>query len=151
MVWTMCSIENLQAKVLSRVVVVFTRPNVFMYKPFCKVIQLTKTYSHFKNIRGVFANEIVAFFQILLVYIPEVMKNLTFCVTFHNFSSLILACLLCCSRLISLFFSVAFWLGICVEVDVDMITPTPPCSYVFALTHNCLFNTSDSYSKSVHA
>ena len=69
----MCSIENLQAKVLSRVVVVFTRPNVFMYKPFCKVIQLTKTYSHFKNIRGVFANEIVAFFQILLVYMLDVL------------------------------------------------------------------------------
>ena len=29
--------------------------------------------------------------------------------------------------------------------------PILPCSYVFALTHNSLFNTSDSYSKSVHA
>ena len=40
--------------------------------------------------------------------VPEVMKavlpNLTFCVTFHNFSCLISACLLCCSRLISIFF-----------------------------------------------
>ena len=49
--------------------------------------------------------------------------NLTFCVTFHNFSSL---------SNISLFtvlftadvglFSDAFWLGICVEVDVHVIT-----------------------------
>ena len=31
MVWTMCSLENLQVKVLSRVVVVFTRANAFMY------------------------------------------------------------------------------------------------------------------------
>ena len=53
------------------------------------------------------------------------------------------------------FFFAAFWLGICVEMDVDIITtPSPPIlprSYVFALTHNSLFNTSDSYSKSVHA
>ena len=108
MVWTMCSLENLQVKVLSGVVVVFTRPNAFMYKPICKVKQFAKTYSHFKNIHGVFYYEIVAFFQILLVHIPEVMKtelaNLLFCVTFQHFSCLILACLLCCSRLISGFF-----------------------------------------------
>ena len=46
--------------------------------------------------------------------------NITFCVTFHIFSCLILACLLCCSRLMSGFFA-AFWLGICVEVDVWVI------------------------------
>ena len=54
MVWTMCSLENLQVKVLSRVVVVFIRPNALMYKPICKVKQFAKTYSHFKNIYGVF-------------------------------------------------------------------------------------------------
>ena len=31
MVWTMCSLENLQVKVLSRVVVVFIWANAFMY------------------------------------------------------------------------------------------------------------------------
>ena len=43
-------------------------------------------------------------------------------------------------------FLAAFWPGIC----VDIITTTPP-PYVFALTHNSVFNTSDSYSKSVRA
>ena len=38
-----------------------------VYEPFCKVKQFTKTYSHFKNIRGAFSYEIVAFCQTLLV------------------------------------------------------------------------------------
>ena len=51
-----------------------------------------------------------------------------------------------------LFFLLVFWLGICVEVDVDTITilPPPPPLYFFP-THNSLFNTSDSYLKSVLA
>ena len=41
-------------------------------------------------------------------------------------------------------------------MEVEIITtspppPIPPRPYVFALTHNSLFNTSDSYSKSVGA
>ena len=86
-------------------------------------------------------------------YIPEVMKtgsaNLTLGVTFHNFSCQMLACLLCCSQLMSVFWPV-FWLGICVEVDVDIIT-TPTAPIFFVAKHNSLFNTSDSYLKSVHA
>ena len=62
----------------------------------------------------------------LSVLVPEVMKtgsaNLTFCVTFHNFSCLISACLLCCSRLMSVFSLPVSWFGICVEVNVDIIT-----------------------------
>ena len=43
MVWTMCLFENLQVKVLSRVVVVFTRPNVFMcINPFANSNNLLK-------------------------------------------------------------------------------------------------------------
>ena len=65
------------------------------------------------------------------------LANLTFCVTFHNFSCLILACVLCFLRLISVFFFSAFWLGICcVEVDVDIINlpprlphPVPPLCF----------------------
>ena len=65
-----------------------------------------------------------------IIHIPEVMKigsgNITFCLTFHYFSCLILGCLLCCSRLMSVFlFFAAFWLGICVEVDVNIITNPP--------------------------
>ena len=47
-------------------------------------------------------------------------------VIFLNFPSLI-ACLLCC-LLMSYFFWLVLWLGICVEVDVDRITisPAPP-------------------------
>ena len=98
------------------------------------------------------------FLVYFFILILEVMKtgsgNLTFCVTFQNFSCLILACLLCCSRLMSLIL-VAFWLGICVELDVDMITthlhPIPPHPYVFVPTHSSLFNTGDSYLKSVRA
>ena len=51
------------------------------------------------------------------------------------------------------FFLLILWLGICVDVDVDRITIlTPPFPLpVFFLTHNSLFNTSDSYLKSVRA
>ena len=49
-------------------------------------------------------------------------------VIFLNFPCLI-ACLLCC-LLMSFFFLLVLWLGICVEVDVDRITiltsPSPP-------------------------
>ena len=83
-------------------------------------------------------NELKFSFQIPFVNVPEVMKtgsaNLNFCLTFHNFSCLILACLLCCSRPMSgfFFFLPAFWLEICVEVDVDKITKiTPTRLYVF--------------------
>ena len=56
-------------------------------------------------------------------------------------------------------FLLVLWLGICVEVDVDRITifppPSPPPSsfppIFFGPTHNSLFNTSDSYLKSVRA
>ena len=43
---------------------------------------------------------------------------------------------------------------LCLEVDVDRITilPTPvPPYFIFVPTHNSLFNTSDSYFKSVLA
>ena len=50
-----------------------------------------------------------------------------------------------------IFFLLVLWLVICIEVDVDRITyyltPTP----YFSSTHNSLFNTSDSYLKSVRA
>ena len=47
------------------------------------------------------------------------------------------------------FFSLVLWLGICVEVDVDRITLfLPPPPDFFFPTHNCFFNTSDSYLKS---
>ena len=64
----------------------------------------------------------------------------------------VIACLLCC--LLMSFFLVVLWLGICVEVDVDRITIFPPTSvppslFCFVPTHNSLFNTSDSYLKSV--
>ena len=48
------------------------------------------------------------------------------------------------------FFLVVLWLGFCVEVGVDRITILPPPPFLF-LTHNSLFNTSDSYLKSVRA
>ena len=50
-------------------------------------------------------------------------------------------------------FSLVLWLGICVEVDVDRITlfPPPPPPNFFIPTHNCFFNTSDSYLKSARA
>ena len=61
-------------------------------------------------------------------------------------------CLVACSVLFAsvVLFSLVLWLGICVEVDVDRITisPTPP---YFFLTHNSLFNRSDSHLKSVRA
>ena len=67
--------------------------------------------------------------------------NLTFCVTFHNFSSLLLACLLFCSRLMYGFLA-AFWLGICVEVDVHVITSpyyilVSSMSLIWAETKRC--------------
>ena len=51
-------------------------------------------------------------------------------VIFLNFPCLI-ACLLCC-LLMSFFFLLVLWLGICVEVDVDRITiiPPPPPSFL---------------------
>ena len=49
----------------------------------------------------------------------------------------------CCWFLFFFFyFLLAFWLGICVEVDADSYHPL---RYVFVPTHNPLFNTSDSY------
>ena len=72
---------------------------------------------------------------------PEVMKtgstNLTFCVTFHNFFCQILACLPCCSRVMSFlsssFIFSCFLVRNCVEVDVDIIThpphPSPPLCF----------------------
>ena len=54
-------------------------------------------------------------------------------------------CLIACSVLFAsvVFFPLVLWLGICVEVDVDRITISPPPPYFF-LTHNSLFNISDS-------
>ena len=44
------------------------------------------------------------------------------------------------------------WLGICVEMDVDRITILPPALPIFFVPNrNSLFNTSDSYLKSVCA
>ena len=57
-------------------------------------------------------------------------------VIFLNYRCLI-ACLLCC--LLMLFFLLVFWLGICVEVDVDTITILPPPLSIFSLpTIPCL-------------
>ena len=75
-------------------------------------------------------------------------------VIFLNFPCLI-ACLLCC--LLMLLFLLVLWLVICVEVHVDGIIilprPLPPSlpHYFFVFTHSSLFNTTDSYLKSVHA
>ena len=75
MAWTMCSLENLQVKVLSRVVVVFTWANVFMCINilFVKSYNFTRTYSHLENFHGEFYYEIVPFFQVLLVYMLAVL------------------------------------------------------------------------------
>ena len=73
-------------------------------------------------------------------------------VIFLNFSCLI-ACLVCC--LIKSFFLLVLWLGICAEVDVDRITilppSLPPSLCFFFVSTKILFNTSDSYLKSVRA
>ena len=55
-----------------------------------------------------------------------------------NFPCLI-ACLRCC-WLMSFFFLLVLWLGICVEVDVDRITILPPPPSLFFPPHNSLFN-----------
>ena len=60
-------------------------------------------------------------------------------VIFRNFP-----CLLCC-LLMTYFFWLFLWLGICVEVDVDRITILPPTPLIFFPTQNSFFNTSDSY------
>ena len=66
---------------------------------------------------------------------------LILCVTVHNFPCVVHAgCMLLV--FIYLFILLAFWLGICVEVDADSYHPPP---HVFVPTHNPLFNTSDSY------
>ena len=73
------------------------------------------------------------------------LANLTFCVTFHNFSCLILACLLWCSRLISFFFLFCCFLvrDLCRNGCRNNYHPHPPPKpsrpYVFALTHNSPF------------
>ena len=73
MLSTMCSLENLQVKVLSLVVVVITWPNVFMcINCFVNSNNLLKRI-HLKNLDGVFSYEIVAFFQILLVYMLAIL------------------------------------------------------------------------------
>ena len=94
-------------------------------------------------------------FYITQIYIPPVMKtgsaNLIF---LSSLSQLPLSnvCLFTADVRVFLFFLV-FWLGICVEVDVDIISttllPHPHSPYVFIPTHNSLFKTSDSYLKSV--
>ena len=64
---------------------------------------------------------------------------------FLNYLCLI-ACLLCC-LLMSYFFGVVLWLGICVEAGCRQnyyLTP-PPSPLYFLPTHYSLFNTSDSY------
>ena len=57
------------------------------------------------------------------------LANLTFCLIFHNFSCVILACLCLVTAdfgfFVCLFFAV-FQLGICVEIEVDIITIPPP-------------------------
>ena len=50
------------------------------------------------------------------------------------------------------FFLLVLWLEICVEVDVDRITTSPPLPLpIFFPTHNSFSNTSDSYLKSARA
>ena len=44
-----------------------------VYEPFCKVKTFTKRHSHLKTLHGVFYYEIVAFFEILLVYMLAVL------------------------------------------------------------------------------
>ena len=76
-------------------------------------------------------------------------------VIFLNFPCLI-ACLLCC-LLMSLFFVflLVFWLGICVEVELDKVTilspPPRPRLRIFSLPIILSLNTSDSYLKSARA
>ena len=50
-------------------------------------------------------------------------------------------------------FLLVLWLGICEEVDVDRVTilSPPPPPYPIIFTQNFLFNTSDSYLKSLRA
>lgn len=65
MVWIMCSLENFQVTVLSRVVFVFTWPNVFpfSYEPANLVRMLSLQYFHFSSFslrsqsNQMFANE----------------------------------------------------------------------------------------------
>ena len=63
---------------------------------------------------------------------------------------------MCCLLMSFFFFWLVLWLGISAEVDVDRITILPPSLpslfFFFVVpTHNFLFNTSDSYLKSVRA
>ena len=74
---------------------------------------------------------------------------------FCNYSQLPLSNSLFTVLFAYVFFLLGLWLEICVEVDVDRITilpppPLPPPPYFF-VTHNSLFNTSDSYLKSMRA
>ena len=77
-------------------------------------------------------------------------------VIFLNFLCVV-CCLLCC-LLMSVFFGLFCGQGFWVEVDVDKITILPsalpshlPSLFCFFPAHNSLFNTSDSYLKSVRA
>ena len=58
--------------------------HVYTYIPFCKVKQYTKRYSHLQNLYGLFSYEIVAFFQILLVYMLVVLLENDLIIFFHN-------------------------------------------------------------------
>ena len=71
--------------------------------------------------------------------------------TFHNVLCLILAFLLCCSRLMSIFFAfLACFLvrnlfsSECRNNYIPPAQPAPSHPYVFVPTHNSFFNTSDT-------
>ena len=72
-------------------------------------------------------------------YENRVSKHFVIFLNFHC----VIACLLCC--LLMSFFLPVLWLGICVEVNIGRITTLSPP------THNSLFNTRDSYLKSLRA
>ena len=72
-------------------------------------------------------------------YENRVSKHFVIFLNFHC----VIACSLCC--LLMSFFLPVLWLGICVEVGIGRITTLSPP------THNSLFNTRDSYLKSLRA
>ena len=75
-----------------------------------------------------------------------IFRNFPCLIAWHMFTVLF-------AYVVFFFFLLVLWLGICVEVDVDIITilPLHPLSRFVFHTHNSFFNTSDSYLKPARA
>ena len=84
MVWTTCSWKFSGQSSKSSCYCFQMAKCFHVYEPFCKVKTFTKRYSHLKNLYGVFSYEIVAFFQILLVYMLVVLLENDLIIFFHK-------------------------------------------------------------------